>query len=227
MAFRKAQRAHHAQDGETWVDADVSPTLNAHDLEGSDIRTTTAVIQPFQQPIADPVSANKQRTWTHEGKNNFRTHNVVVSAQDDSTRVSGAVSSKWAKGTGGPAGDEAYNLTVAPTVNGTQRQQVDGVMALDAVGIPRRLMPVECERLQGWPDGWTNVAKRTILQSDAGLFDQPCSEVNYDVPSDAKRYRAIGNGIAKPVAEWIAWRIRLAAARAYLSMIEPAMRSQP
>lgn len=45
----------------------------------------------------------------------------------------------------------------------------------------RRLMPVECERLMGFPDGWT------------------------DIPgaSDSARYSALGNSIAVPVLEWI------------------------
>lgn len=47
----------------------------------------------------------------------------------------------------------------------------------------RRLMPVECERLQGFPDGWT------------------------DSLSDSGRYRTLGNAVAVPVAEWIARRI--------------------
>lgn len=47
----------------------------------------------------------------------------------------------------------------------------------------RRLTPTECERLQGFPDGWTK-----------GF-------------SDSARYRMLGNAVAKPVAEWIARRI--------------------
>jgi len=50
--------------------------------------------------------------------------------------ISPAVTSKWAKGTGGPSGDEAQNLTLA------------------TAGV-RRLTPRECERLQGFPDDWT------------------------------------------------------------------------
>lgn len=50
-------------------------------------------------------------------------------------------------------------------------------------GVVRRLTPTECERLQGFPDGWT-----------AGQ-------------SDAKRYRQLGNAVAVPVAEWIGKRI--------------------
>ncbi len=47
----------------------------------------------------------------------------------------------------------------------------------------RRLTPVEHERLQGFPDGWT-----------AGQ-------------SDGKRYRQLGNAVAVPVAEWLGRRI--------------------
>lgn len=43
----------------------------------------------------------------------------------------------------------------------------------------RRLTPLECERLQGFPDGWT--------------ADQ----------SDTHRYKQMGNAVAVPVVEWI------------------------
>ena len=43
----------------------------------------------------------------------------------------------------------------------------------------RRLMPLECERLQGFPDGWT------------------------DGQSDTHRYKQMGNAVAVPVVEWI------------------------
>lgn len=48
----------------------------------------------------------------------------------------------------------------------------------------RRLTPVECERLQGFPDGWTDTP-------------QP----------DSPRYKQLGNAVAVPVAEWIGQRI--------------------
>jgi DNA (cytosine-5)-methyltransferase 1 len=43
----------------------------------------------------------------------------------------------------------------------------------------RRLTPLECERLQGFPDGWT------------------------DGQSDTHRYKQMGNAVAVPVVEWI------------------------
>ncbi len=62
------------------------------------------------------------------------------------------------------------------------------------VGVPRRLTPVECERLMGWPDGWTA----------QGLDEQGRA---YAL-SDTARYKACGNGVASPVAAWIGFRLR-------------------
>ena len=56
----------------------------------------------------------------------------------------------------------------------------------------RRLMPVECERLQGFPDGWTAIPYR----------GKPADEC-----PDAPRYKALGNSMAVPVMQWIGERI--------------------
>lgn len=59
-------------------------------------------------------------------------------------------------------------------------------------GRVRRLIPVECERLQGFPDGWT-------IPEDEKFRD--AEEL------DSLRYHAIGNAVTVPVAEWLASRI--------------------
>jgi DNA (cytosine-5)-methyltransferase 1 len=53
----------------------------------------------------------------------------------------------------------------------------------------RRLMPVECEKLQGLPPGWTDVPYR----------GKPAA--------DGPRYKAIGNSMAVPVVAWLGRRI--------------------
>lgn len=58
-----------------------------------------------------------------------------------------------------------------------------GSNSLGATAGVRRLTPVECERLQGFPDGWT-----------AGQ-------------SDSARYRQMGNAVAVPVVNWIMERL--------------------
>lgn len=65
-----------------------------------------------------------------------------------------------------------------------------------AGGVPRRLTPVECERLMGWEDGWT----ASGLDEDGEPY----------ALSDTARYKACGNGVASPVAQWIGFRLRAA-----------------
>jgi DNA (cytosine-5)-methyltransferase 1 len=58
----------------------------------------------------------------------------------------------------------------------------------------RRLTPLECERLQGFPDGWT-----CLCEASGNTATCKCP--------DTPRYRALGNAVAVPVVEWIARRI--------------------
>jgi DNA (cytosine-5)-methyltransferase 1 len=53
----------------------------------------------------------------------------------------------------------------------------------------RRLTPTECERLQGFPDGWTTHR----IDEKKGLVEQ----------ADSARYKQMGNAVAVPVVEWI------------------------
>jgi DNA (cytosine-5)-methyltransferase 1 len=103
------------------------------------------VAQPvaWSQEVADPLTANEGRTYTHEGSNNFRTRNVQAVAQPAATAM-----------------------------------QV------------RRLTPVECERLQGFPDGYTNIPWRKKPEAP-----------------DGPRYKALGNSMAVPCMAWIGKRI--------------------
>lgn len=73
---------------------------------------------------------------------------------------------------------------VAFTVAATQDQTLyDGYVV-------RRLTPTECERLQGFPDGWTDVPYK-----------------GKEHPSDTPRYKALGNSMAVNVMRWIGNRI--------------------
>ncbi len=63
-------------------------------------------------------------------------------------------------------------------------------------GVPRRLMPIECERLMGWPDDWTRW----------GVNEKG---VRYEL-KDTPRYKLCGNGIGREWMEWIALRLRAA-----------------
>ena len=77
--------------------------------------------------------------------------------------------------------DEAVRESgeVVPTL---QARMGTGGNQVPMVGV-RRLTPTECERLQGFPDGWT------------------------DGQADTQRYKQLGNAVAVPVVEWLGKRI--------------------
>lgn len=61
--------------------------------------------------------------------------------------------------------------------------------------IVRRLTPLECERLQGFPDRWTDIGEYTDTKGKKRKT------------SDASRYKALGNSIALPSWKWVLKRI--------------------
>lgn len=63
-------------------------------------------------------------------------------------------------------------------------------------GIVRRLTPLECERLQNFPDGWTDIGAWT---DEKGKLHKESS--------DSARYRALGNSIALPPWKWVLKRL--------------------
>lgn len=62
--------------------------------------------------------------------------------------------------------------------------------------IVRRLTPVECERLQGFPDNYTNIGDWTDSKGKKHKY------------ADSPRYKALGNSIALPQWFWLAQRMR-------------------
>lgn len=61
--------------------------------------------------------------------------------------------------------------------------------------IVRRLTPTECERLQGFPDGWTDIGEWTD------------SKGKKHKPADSPRYKALGNSIALPFWYYLCTKI--------------------
>ncbi len=62
--------------------------------------------------------------------------------------------------------------------------------------VVRRLTPMECERLQGFPDGWTDIGEWTDTKGKV-----------HKESSDSARYKALGNSIALPFWFYLLRRI--------------------
>ena len=106
------------------------------------------------------------------------------------------VTSSWGTGGGNipfvqAVGIDSYNLCETGNVCQTIKSPQGGV--LESVGGVRlgmdirRLTPIECERLQGFPDDYTNIKENC---------------------PDGARYKALGNSMAVPVMRWIGNRIK-------------------
>ncbi|GHV36288.1 hypothetical protein FACS1894187_10650 [Synergistales bacterium] len=72
------------------------------------------------------------------------------------------------------------------------------IMAANGGYIVRRLTPLECERLQGFPDNWTNI----------GAWEDENGKLHKE-STDTARYKAIGNSIALPPWEYVLQRLSI------------------
>lgn len=95
---------------------------------------------------------------------------------------------------------DCRNATENADANGTlqakeQGQNLNSNNVCRFGSVVRRLTPTECERLQGFPDGWT----------DIGEWNDSKGKRHKD--ADSPRYKALGNSIALPFWAWLARRI--------------------
>lgn len=106
---------------------------------------------------------------------------------------------------GGEGLGVAYSIVADTTpkigeeINGTLRSQGGGGIVPPSVAqgsVVRRLTPIECERLQGFPDDFTKIPYRNKSAED-------CPK--------GPRYKALGNSMAVPVMAWIGRKIEEAA----------------
>jgi DNA (cytosine-5)-methyltransferase 1 len=158
-----------AQMSEPQTDVDLMQTLNANN--------PMAVAQPVAFTRCDNgQDAQVDVTPTMRCGSNYSAHLAV--AQPVATDIKQV---QWASGGGNLENDTAQALRS----NAEHNYQ----FARIAMQV-RRLTPVECERLQGFPDNYTNIPWRKKPEAP-----------------DGPRYKALGNSMAVPVMRWIGERI--------------------
>ena len=174
IALQDVTPREKAQNGKGWNDDGVSYTVDV------------AATQGVAQPIA----------WSEE-----------LTASID---LAGTIQRGGAGGRhDGVAQPVAWSIMPQNSGKDYKARQVDVLQPLMAGGVQhgnqggdiiqtamqvRRLTPVECERLQGFPDGYTEISWRK----------KPASEC-----PDGPRYKALGNSWAVPVVRWIGKRIEM------------------
>lgn len=96
---------------------------------------------------------------------------------------------------------DCRNFREGGEVNGTLQAKESGGQSLNLNNtarqnmVVRRLTPMECERLQGFPDHWTDIGE---------WIDEKGKKHK---PSDSPRYKALGNSIALPFWDWMLRRM--------------------
>lgn len=116
-------------------------------------------------------------------------------------------------GQGAKAGGIGYAKEQAPTLTSASSGTNLAPTVMQGMSV-RRLTPVECERLQGFPDNHTLIPVSKRKQITAGEYayqrhHNPAltAEQAYHLAKDGPRYKALGNSMAVPVMRWIGQRI--------------------
>ena len=200
--FSKSKRAQTATDFETWKESDKANTLNAFDV--GEVRATELVVCVDQGGGKSQCNVTEGKTptltCTHGGEpavcyciGNGQVNDAVQMEKElcktlncmcDPMKVCVAV--------------DARNGTESETNGALQSNSAHSLNGNNVIRvryIVRRLTPTECERLQGFPDGWTDIGDYTDTNG------------KNKKASDSARYKALGNSIAIPPWKWVMKRI--------------------
>lgn len=230
IPFVKSKRPQTSNDYETWIESEVAPTINAFD--NGEVRAT--VVVPVAYSIREDAKANTfsaTETDTALCLNGLvpsvQSHHAQIFIAEteepliiDGTRVADVriytdgvtPTLKQRMGTGGgqvpmitePTPTYAFDSTFGGQSNVFEEMSPPmkvgsalGISSPPAVAQPdtphyaiRRLCPDECEILMGWPAGHTALTDTDKTQADTN------------------RYKQCGNGVATPVAHWIAKHLK-------------------
>lgn len=166
----------------------VSPTLNAFD-NATETRATVLAFDSKQDGSDASQVSPTLLAMPHSSSHANGGGQIAVCVTGEQTHTltaEGHDASEDGTGRGQPiiAFGHTQGIAIQPSSVHAPTLRKEGGGA--AVSLPfgvRRLTPVECERLQGFPDNWT------------------------DGQADSSRYRQMGNAITVNVAEWIGHRL--------------------
>lgn len=89
-------------------------------------------------------------------------------------------------------GEESHDVVATLQAHNNGGFPLNSTHPIRIGGQVRRLTPLECERLQGYPDGW----------ADIGPWADSARKLHKE-SSDSARYKALGNSIALPPWSWV------------------------
>lgn len=183
-------------NGKGWRE-DVSYTLNTIDRpavfdmsHACDVIRDCGEVVPSLQARAGTGGNQVPLTYQMQGFGDYREGDVASSCKQRDFK----------SGTDLVCAVDCRNGTENPEINGTLQSASGQSLNLNNVVrehmTVRRLTPLEYERLQGFPDGWTDIGAWT--DSRGKLHKES---------SDSARYKALGNSIALPPWKWVLKRL--------------------
>ena len=186
IPFVKSRRAQSNTDDETWIEGDVTPTLNAFD-NGGESRAT--VLMPVAYSIREDAKANNFSAT--ETDTALRLNGLVPSTQSHHAQIFIAepIIFENSYRDGPRVGDDICHTLPAKMGLGGGNTPMLAEPVEHRLDV-RRLTPLECERLMGWPDDhtrWTADGKEQ---------------------ADTNRYKQCGNGVASCVAKFVGEQLR-------------------
>lgn len=180
LHFRKVRRAQSIHDFETWQEDAVTNTINTFDT--GDVRSTDVVVHPIQATV---IGRSDEAGPQGRGFGDDTDPMFTLNTADRHAIAFGH--------------KQGIDIQASEDATPTLRANGDGAAVMSSA--VRRLTPLECERLQGFPDGWT-----------AERYDYKKQQV---VPqADSARYKQMGNAVAVPVFAWVMGRLAAAHANA-------------
>ena len=199
-------------NGKGWRDDDVSFTLNTidrpavYDARGNgDGKTAPTLTGDHQNRVTDYTAVCIGNGQVDQLRESMVAGTLNCMHDQHAVMVQQAIG-EYKSATELVCAVDCRNGTENPDVNGTLQAKSNGGFNCNSQNtvrthdIVRRLTPLECERLQGYPDGWTDIGKWT----DSKGKTHECS--------DSARYKALGNSIALPP-----WRFVLSRLNTYLT----------
>ena len=195
--FIKGRRAQSIEDYETWNEGGVATTLNVMDNTG-DSRATVLI---FYGNRVDDIRIQGDVINTLQARMGTGGGNMPIVAFDTYNQTTSEISQtiKSHSANNENIGAVAYSIREDAKANTFSATETDTALAVQALQpspqshhaqiflaeetMIRRLTPMECERLQGFPDRWT------------------------EGQADTHRYKQMGNAVAVPVVSWLIKRL--------------------
>lgn len=186
----------------------VSKTLDCSDANPTKNQGGLAIVQPMPiqdktgtlSPGAHAGSYNGQdayndmlvRCKVFDARGNGNGETAPTITGDHENRITDYTAIAVDLYNGAVTGERTASLTCRSTGSNSGPQVVEKAIRW----IVRRLTPTECERLQGYPDGWTDIGEWTDAKGKKHKA------------ADSPRYKALGNSIALPQWFWIAQKMK-------------------